>query len=86
LDDLEQAESLANSRSTAAVISVLAPICARNFNDEGDRPARLTELKAKSAWERTAFIEKGGWAKMPGTTETNNGVARACAEIIATGT
>jgi hypothetical protein len=81
-----KAESLANTRSTAAVVSVLAPICARNFKDGADQTDQLAALKSKSAWEQAAFIEKGGWAKMPGTTEISSGVARACAEIIVAGT
>ena len=47
--------------------------------------AQLAELKAKSAWEQEAFMEKGGWAKMPGTRQVSSGVARACAEIIVAG-
>lgn len=81
-----KAESLANTRSTAAVISVLAPICARSFKDGADQAAQLAALKSKSAWEQEAFVTKGGWAKMPGAAETSSGVARACAEIILTGT
>lgn len=81
-----KAESLADIRSTAAVISVLAPICAQNFKDSADQAAQLAVLKSKSAWEQEAFVTKSGWAEMPGVAETSSGVARACAEIIVAGT
>jgi hypothetical protein len=37
-------------------------------------------LKAVNSWERAAFIETGGWDKMPGEEKAADAVARACAE------
>jgi len=31
-------------------------------------------------WDRETFIEKGGWAKMPGGETADAAVTRACAE------
>ncbi|MBU2533747.1 MAG: hypothetical protein KKB37_13480 [Alphaproteobacteria bacterium] len=80
-----KADSLADKQSAAAVVSALAPICAANFKGDVDRATQLVGLKTKSEWEQVDFVEKGGWAKMPGSKETNRGVARACAEIIVAG-
>ena len=80
-----KADSVADARSTAAVISALAPICANNFKSGEGQAAQLTKLKATSAWQREAFVRKGGWANMPGVAKASSGVARACAEIIIAG-
>jgi hypothetical protein len=42
----------------------------------------MTELKKVSSWQQGAFIEKGGWAKMPGSDTSNSAVAEACATML----
>ena len=76
------ADSIAQSKATKAVVAALAPICADKFNELDDRLAKLTLLKEKNEWDRAVFIEEGGWAKTSGSTEASRGVARACAELI----
>ena len=43
---------------------------------------RLQELQksGSGSWDRSKYIEKGGWDKMPGRKETTSDVAEACAE------
>jgi hypothetical protein len=77
------AEATAKQRASAAVVSALAPICADKFRQQADVSAKLVELKKASSWEQGSFIEKGGWATMPGSTTADSAVARACAEILA---
>lgn len=68
-------------RTEAAVLSARAAICVAQFTKEPNRQQRLKELKAVSTWERAAFIERGGWHRMPGE-EANDTVARICAERV----
>ena len=77
-----KAEVLANERASTAVIAALAPICLDNFRRGADAQAQLTELEKVKSWEQATFVEKGGWAKMPGTTSINSTMARKCAEMI----
>ena len=60
------AELLATEKASTAVASALAPICLENFRRSADAPAKLVELKKASSWEQAGFVEKAGWAKMPG--------------------
>ena len=76
------AEQMAQQRAAAAVVAVLAPICADRFRQQADASARLAALKAVSSWQQGAVIEKGGWATMPGNTVPMPGVGSACAEIL----
>lgn len=76
------ATSLANQRASEAVVTALAPICADNFRRDEDTAARLVELKKVSTWDQARFIEKGGWAKMPGIESADSTMARACATLI----
>ncbi len=76
------AATQANQRSSEAVVTALAPICADNFRRDQDAVARLVELKKISAWQQASFIEQGGWAKMPGGGVVDSGMSRACATLI----
>jgi hypothetical protein len=45
----------------------------------------LVELKKIDTWSQGEFVEKGGWATVPGTNppEQVTGVAKACASMLA---
>jgi hypothetical protein len=72
----------ANQRASEAVVTALAPVCADNFRRDQDSAARLVELRKVSSWEQGSFIEKGGWAKMPGVQASDSTMSRACAKLI----
>ena len=80
-----KAESAARMRADDAVVGVLAPVCVDKFQRAGEAPANLVALKKVDAWSRGDFVEKGGWATVPGTTPTSerrSAVARACAGLL----
>ena len=78
-------EKVTKERAASAVVAVLAPICVDQFRQAVNASANLGELsKFSYAWDRDAFIEKGGWAIMPGSETTNSAVAKACAETLGT--
>ena len=72
----------AKESADSAIVKVLAPICAEKFQQQADAGSKIVELKKVSSWERGTFVEKGGWATMPGSTAPSMGVARACAELL----
>lgn len=67
----------------AALLSTRAAICVAQFVKSPNEKQRLKELQAVNSWERSTYIEKGGWDKMPGEDKANDTVARACAEGLA---
>jgi hypothetical protein len=71
-------------RDGAAFILALAPVCVDNFNRAGNVPANLEALKKVESWSQGDFVEKGGWAKTPGThpAEQTRDVAKACASLL----
>ena len=79
------AESTAAQQAHAAVVDALAPICVDRFQHASDATARLVELKKVDPWSQGEFIEKGGWATVPGTNTPAQvtGVAKACASMLA---
>ena len=80
-----RAESSAVLRANAAVVVALAPICVDKFQRADDTTNRLAALKKLDAWSQGDFVEKGGWATVPGSNSPAqvSAVASACALLLA---
>jgi hypothetical protein len=76
------AKQMAEKNASAAVVAVLAPMCAEKFRQGADASANMAELKKVSSWMQDTYIEKGGWATFPGTASSERGVAQACATLL----
>ena len=79
------AEKTAQMRVSDAVVVALAPVCADRFRGTTDAPANLVALRKVEAWSQGDFVEKGGWANVPGADSPAqvSAVAKACAETLA---
>ena len=76
------AEKAAKERADAAVVSALLPVCVERFQASADAAAHFAALKKTNSWEQSSYVEKGGWANMPGTKTVNSELARACADAL----
>jgi hypothetical protein len=77
------ASQMAEDRASAAVVTVLAPICVERFQRQDEAAAKLIELKKIVAWNQASFLAAQGWATMPGSGAPKTlAVARACAELL----
>jgi hypothetical protein len=75
------AERMAKDRAEVAVVDALTPVCVARFEAQADAGAKLADFKKIStSWDQRSFVEKGGWATIPGSAMPNSDVARACAE------
>jgi hypothetical protein len=76
------AKTLADNTASNAVIAAVAPICVDQFQRSADAGANLTALKKTDSWQQAAYVEKGGWAVMPGSKAADSGVPQACAALL----
>ena len=77
------AETLARNSAATAVVAALTPICVEKFQQAADASENLVAMKKTTyAWDQSKFVEKSGWATMPGSTAPNSAVAKACAESL----
>ena len=74
------AKTLADNTASSAVIAAVAPICVDQFQRSAD--AKLTALKKTDSWQQAPYVEKGGWAVMPGSKAADSGVSQACAALL----
>ena len=73
------AQNMAKEMADKAVVDRLAPICVAQVQQEPKKKEHLDELKATNSWERSDYVEKQGWATMPGEKEPDSEVAGECA-------
>jgi hypothetical protein len=76
------AREMTQRSSTAAVVAALSPICVDKFQRSNEAATNMTELKKISSYQQGPFIEKGGWATLPGSERANSSVAEACASML----
>ena len=76
------AKDMVERSTTSAVVTALSPICVDKFQRSAEATTNMAELKKVSSYQQGSFIEKGGWATLPGSDSANSAVARACAEML----
>lgn len=76
-------ESTADEMSEDALAAARSAICVAQFMNAPDHEAQLQAFQDTESWKRNKFVEEGGWDNMPGESEADRSVARACAEGIA---
>ncbi len=76
------AQKMAVKMAEAAVVDRLAPICVEQYNQDSEKDQKLKELKEKSSWDRKDYVEKQGWATMPGVKNPDSKVAEKCADLV----
>jgi hypothetical protein len=67
-----------------AVITALAPISVDKFQHASNATENLAELRKTASYQQGTFVEKGGWATLPGSDASNYAVAQACANMLTT--
>jgi hypothetical protein len=76
------AKEMVQKEVSTALVLALSPICVDKFQRSADAAENLLEFKKVSSWQQGSFIEKGGWATMPGGEPVNTAVAQACATML----
>ena len=66
--------------SAEAVLAAQAAICVAQFMKDPNHEEQLQAFGKLSSYQRSSFIEQGGWDKMPGEDTAGYAVARACAD------
>ena len=75
------AQDMADRKSKTAVLAALTPICVAQFRGASNdkQTTSLAALEKETSYLRGDYVEKQGWATMPGSKEPDGSVADACA-------
>ena len=63
-----------------AKAQLAAAYCVSRFDAAPDASTRLAALQHTASWDRSDFIDKGGWANMPWVKQPIERVADLCAQ------
>ena len=72
-------QGAAKQASAKAVVENLATICVAQARGASDAETALTTFADLANWKRREYVETAGWANMPGSESSQNGVAELCA-------
>ena len=73
---------LAEKMADDAVVKRLAPMCVVQFNRDPGKDQKLKELKEVGSYQGGEYVEKQGWATMPGEEKPDSKVAEECARLL----
>ena len=76
------AQKLGEKMAEDAVVKRLAPICVLQFNRDPGKSGKLKELKEAGTWQKGEYVEKQGWATMPGEEKPDSAVASECGSLL----
>jgi hypothetical protein len=79
-----KARYAAEGMASDAVVKRLAPICVVRFKADPNRVQKLKELTEVSSYGKGEYVQKQGWATMPGEDAPDSKVAEECAKLLAT--
>ncbi len=75
--------SKAQEMAADAAVAALVPICIEQSKQDPQVVDTLAQLRDAGSWQRSDMLMKAGWATMPGSSDPNRDVARACTEKLA---
>jgi hypothetical protein len=76
------AQKLAEKMADDAVVKRLAPICVLQATRDPGKNEKLKALKEAGSYQGGDYIEKQGWATMPGEEKPDSAVASECARLL----
>jgi hypothetical protein len=77
------AEKMASELGRLEVVAALVPICVEQSKQDPQASETLVELKKANSYQRSDMLMKTGWATMPGSSDPDRYVAKACMEQLA---
>ena len=77
------ARAMATEKAKLEVVAALVPICIQQSSQDPQVVEILAQLKDAGSYQRSDMLMKAGWATMPGSSEPDRNVAKACIEVLA---
>ena len=77
------AKQMASDQARLEVVAALVPICMEQSSQDPKVVETLAQLKDTSSYQRSNMLMNAGWATMPGSSDPNRDVARACMDKLA---
>jgi hypothetical protein len=77
------AKEMASDQAKLEVVAALVPICIQQSSQDPQVVETLAQLKETKSYQRNDMLMKAGWATMPGSSDPDRNVAKACMKVLA---
>ena len=77
------AREMAADQARLEVVAAMVPVCVEQSKVDPNVIATLASLKDETSYKRGEMLMKTGWATMPGSTDPDRNVAKACMDKLA---
>ena len=77
------AREMAADQARLEVVAAMVPVCVEQSKLDPNVIATLASLKDETSYKRGEMLMKTGWATMPGSTDPDRNVAKACMDKLA---
>lgn len=77
------AQKMAADQARIEVVAALVPVCLEQSRQDPNGADKLASLMGESSYKRGQLLMDTGWATMPGSTDPDRNVAKACMESLA---
>ena len=77
------AKEMASDQAKLEVVAALVPICIQQSSQDPQVVETLAQLREASSYQRNDMLMKAGWATMPGASDPDRNVAKACVKALA---
>ena len=75
------ARAMAAAAGEDTLVKRLVPICLAQAKGDPAKADKLKALKALDSWSQTEYVQKQGWATMPGEQDPEVRIASECAKL-----
>lgn len=76
------AEKMANNEAREQVVAAMTPVCVAQAEKDPLQNAKMARIQDTVSYKRHNAVMDAGWATMPGATEADREIARACLEVL----
>lgn len=76
------ADKLASDQVEARMLAAMTPVCVAQANRDPNQAVKMQQIQNVSSWKRHDAVIEAGWATMPGASEADQAVARACLKVL----
>jgi hypothetical protein len=76
------AKEMASDQAKLEVVAALVPICIQQSSQDPQVVETLAHLREASSYQRSDMLMKAGWATMPGSSDPDRDVAKACMKVL----
>lgn len=76
------AAKMAENEARDQLVAAMTPVCVTQAEKDPQQVVKMAKIQDTVSYKRHNAVMDTGWATMPGSTEADREIARACLEVL----